>query len=167
MVRCCNELGIALSAWIVLEEMPKVPFGSIEKVARQFIVVGVLILNPFYRAAIEAEKRSVGIAQQYWRVRRDKELGVSRCFQLVDDAQERELPLRRLATPVLSDQEGHIRVKVQIDTIPESRDVEGVCARVAFLLQSHDPTEEWGSKRAWSAVRFPCVHVMPSAAAPC
>jgi hypothetical protein len=47
------------------------------------------------RIAVQAEEDRSRIAEDDRRVRRNEELGVSRPFQVVNDPEERELPLRR------------------------------------------------------------------------
>src|SRR5207249_11083393 len=75
--------------------MPEVPLGTAEEVPGEPVVLGLRVLDPSYPRPVQAEQHRAGVGEEDARVRGAQELGVAGGPELVDDADERELPLRR------------------------------------------------------------------------
>ena len=63
------------------------------------------------RIAVEGEEDCTGVAQDNGRVSRDEKLRMSRCREVVDDLEERELSLRR---------KGRLRLIQDVDSLLEA-----------------------------------------------
>src|SRR6267378_2232910 len=77
------------------EEMLEKPVGCIEKVAGNEEVFCLTIVDLPNRIAVKIEEDCTRIAKENGRVRRDEELRMSRCREVVDDLEERKLSLGR------------------------------------------------------------------------
>src|SRR5687767_1175846 len=71
------------------------PLWRIQEVSRDEEVLRLAIVNFLDGIAVEAKQNRAGVTQDNRRVGRDKELGVPRSREVVDDLEERELTLWR------------------------------------------------------------------------
>ena len=86
----CSHTFIGLT-----EEVLEVPLRSIEEIARHLVVVSVAVGDLPDRISVQAKQHRARIAKNDRGVGGNEKLSVTRCFEIVDDFEKRELPLWR------------------------------------------------------------------------
>src|SRR6266446_1063865 len=75
--------------------MLEISLRRIQEITRDAIVLGLTVCDLSDRIAVQAEENRARVAEDDGGVRRNEELGVSGPLELMDDPEERQLPLRR------------------------------------------------------------------------
>src|SRR5262245_27618757 len=86
--RCGSRGPIGFRILALLEEMLEKPVWRVQKVARDQVVLRLLIGNRLNRVSVEIENDRPWVGQENRRVCRDQELRVPRCREIVDDPQK-------------------------------------------------------------------------------
>src|SRR5262249_28491500 len=87
--------GVAPRAFSPAKEVLEKPLGGIQKVSGDEIVLRLSIADRRNRVAIEIEDDGPGVSKENRRMGRDEKLCMSGCGEIVDNFEERQLPLWR------------------------------------------------------------------------